>query len=336
VSYPFQFAPATLSITLGRDRAFRLYQVVRRVNEKMDQPIENDETAHATDANISIAQALLKATEILDNAGVPEARREASSLLSHVIGRDRTFVISHAEDLIEASALKVFESLIQRRSQGEPHQYITGLQHFFGLELKVTPDVLIPRPETELLVEAALNLIGNKPSPLICDIGTGSGCIAVALLHEKPGARAVAIDLSEPAIHVARANAIRYEISDRVCFLVSDCFSALNPFAARFDLIVSNPPYVSASALPGLQREVRDHEPQVALTPGGDGLSMIRRLLHDSPSYLNPGGYLVFEIGFDQGQTVREMVSGTVWRFLDIHADLQGIPRIVALQKLPA
>jgi release factor glutamine methyltransferase len=198
----------------------------------------------------------------------------------------------------------------------------------------VTPDVLIPRPETELLVEAAINLLNESVvSPLICDVGTGSGCIVIALLRVRHDAKALAIDISEAAIRVAHVNAHRLGVHERIDFIVSDGFSSLTPRTQGFDLVVSNPPYVSLSALQGLQREVRDYEPLVALKGGVDGLSIIRNLLKESSRYLKPGGCFLFEIGFDQGDAVREMVDMNVWDILDIHPDLQGIPRIVALRR---
>jgi len=192
--------------------------------------------------------------------------------------------------------------------------------------------VLIPRPETELLVEAALEVVKGISAPLICDIGTGSGCIAVTLLCERSDAQAVAVDISEPALSVAEQNAHRHGVSDRITLRISDCFQGLEP--TSFDLVVSNPPYVSASALPGLQREVRDHEPLVALSPGADGLSVIRRLLRDGPAFLNPNGHLIMEIGFDQGETVQTLIDPEQWRPVEIRPDLQGIPRILVVQKL--
>lgn len=287
--------------------------------------------AHSKLRPMSIADSLREATLLLRDAGVPEARREAGSLLSFVIGRDRTFLISHAEDPVADPDLVRFRETVVRRAGGEPLQYITGVQDFFGREFRVTPDTLIPRPETELLVEAALEVIAGEPAPVICDVGTGSGCIAVTLLCERTEARAIAIDVSEAALAVAAENARRHGVSDRIVFDVSDCFDAIE--SREFDLIVSNPPYVSADALPGLQREVRDHEPLVALSPGADGLSVIRRLLHDGPAFLKKSGYLIMEIGFDQGERVQEIIDQRVWRLIGIRPDLQGIPRIVVVQK---
>ena len=280
---------------------------------------------------ISIAEALKRASQELDQSGVAEARREAGSLLSHVIARSRTFLISHAEDQLSEDEWESVEKAVARRAAGEPLQYITGTQDFFGRAFRVTPDVLIPRPETELLVEAALQVM--NAGALICDVGTGSGCIAITLLCERSDACAVAVDISEAALEVARENAAERSVQNRVEFVRSDCFSALNESASEFDLIISNPPYVSANALPGLQREVRDHEPLIALSPGADGLTVIRRLLLDAPEFIRGNGHLLMEIGFDQGETVQQLIDQNVWTLREIRPDLQGIPRIVVLQK---
>lgn len=283
---------------------------------------------------MTIAVALREASQILQSAGVPEARREAGSLLSFVIAKDRTFLISHAEDQLDETSLNQFRETVERRAAGEPLQYITGVQDFFGREFRVTPDVLIPRPETELLVEAALEVVGGPAAaPFICDVGTGSGCIAVTLLCEISQARAVALDKSPAALEVAKLNAGNLSVADRAVFMVSDCFESLDSREYHFDLIASNPPYVSAGVLAGLQREVRDHEPIIALSPGPDGLSMIHLLLKEAPAFLKQKGYLIMEIGFDQGERVQALVDAGVWRSLELRPDLQGIPRIVVLQK---
>ena len=280
--------------------------------------------------NYSIAEALRESARMLEGGGVPDARREAGSLLSFVLDKDRTFLISHAEDAVDDECLDRLREFAERRAAGEPLQYITGFQDFYGREFRVTPDVLIPRPETELLVEAAL-AVNTDSEAFICDVGTGSGCIAITLLCEIPKARAVAVDKSAAALEIARDNAAKHAVADRAVFVVSDCFDALEP--REFDLIVSNPPYVSESALAGLQREVRDHEPLVALSPGPDGLSVIRRLLTEGPAYLKPNGHLLIEIGFDQGEAVRNLVDQSLWLLIEVRPDLQGIPRIVVLQK---
>jgi release factor glutamine methyltransferase len=282
----------------------------------------------------TIAEILREAASELDRAGVPEARREAGSLLSFILGKDRTFLISHADDSVHESSFVRLREFVERRAAGEPLQYITGVQDFYGREFRVTPDVLIPRPETELLVEAALQIVGETgAAPFICDVGTGSGCIAVTLLCEIVNARAVLIDKSPPALEIANFNAQNLSVADRTYFVVSDCFNSLDSRDYEFDLIVSNPPYVAEAALVGLQREVRNHEPLVALSPGGDGLSVIRRLIDEGPAFIKPNGHLLMEIGFDQGEAVENLINGSAWSLREIRPDLQGIPRIVVLQK---
>ncbi len=280
----------------------------------------------------SIGKALTTGANVLRDAGVAEARREAGSLLSAVIGKDRTFLISHAEDQLSEDSLVQFQEFVQRRANREPLQYIVGVQDFFGREFRVTPDVLIPRPETEILVEAALEIAGSG-APSICDVGTGSGCIAVTLLCEVEDARAIGLDKSAAALEIARLNAENLAVSNRIRFAVSDCFASLDPAQEQFDLVVSNPPYVAAAMIDGLQVEVRDHEPLMALSAGPDGLIVIRRLLVESPAFLKKGGHMIMEIGFDQGHVIPELINRDIWDLLEIRPDLQGIPRIVVLTK---
>lgn len=277
-----------------------------------------------------------EAASVLQGAGVPEARREAASLLAHALGRDRAFLITHDDDALSLDDATLYRSLIARRAGGEPAQYITGRQEFYGLDFEVNRDVLIPRPETELLVETALELLRDARAPLVCDVGTGSGCVAVALLRARADALAFGLDISSAALEVAARNAARHGVAGRLTLLASDCFGALdadeNLGETRFDVIVSNPPYIAEQDFDGLQREVREHEPRVALTPGGDGLGVVRRLVTDSPRRLKPGSRLIFEIGFDQHECVAHLVDPKVWTLLDIYKDLQGIPRTVALK----
>ncbi len=281
----------------------------------------------------TIGELIFEGAEILRRAGVPEARRDAGSLMAHSLGQDRTFIISHSDEEVNDDVLHRFRHLLQRRSAGEPLQYITGHQEFFCLNFDVSPDVLIPRPETELLVETALNLIPPKTDSItMVDVGTGSGCITISLLHQRPGWRSVAIDLSPKAIAVAKHNARKHGVETRIDFVVADSLDGLiqQPI---FDLIVSNPPYVAEDAMTGLQREVRDYEPRLALTPGGDGLRVIRKLVNQSGLMLKTGGYLVIEIGFDQRERVEELVDSSIWELIEIYQDLQGIPRTVTLRK---
>ena len=282
----------------------------------------------------SIADVLAEASQILRNAGVPDARREAASLLAYTIAKDRTFLISHSEHELSKNELKSFADSVDRRAQGEPLQYITGQQDFYGRLFQVSPDVLIPRPETELLVEAALELISASQTPVrICDVGTGSGCIAISLAAENVNVSGVAVDISPSALEIAKQNAVVNNVDERLTFMLSDCFDALSKDGNLFDLIASNPPYVAGDVVAGLQREVKDHEPMVALTPGSDGLSIIRRLITESTQFLRKDGHLLLEIGFDQGEPVRALVNETHWELVDIRPDLQGIPRIVVLRK---
>ena len=282
----------------------------------------------------SIAEAILEATRALRGAGLSEPRREAGSLLANVLAQDQTFLITHAEILLTVEEVAAFRGHVDRRAGGEPLQYITCSQEFFGLEFEVNRDGLIPRPETELLVESALDLIhGASYAPLICDVGTGTGCISISLLHERPRARAIAVDISAVAARLASQNAARHQIGERISFVVADCFAAFQ-IKACFDLIVSNPPYIADRDWADLQREVREHEPRLALTSGSDGLLMIRRLVKDAPAFLVDGGHLVIEIGYDQRVAVEEMIDPRIWKLLGIRNDLQGIPRTVVLQKL--
>jgi release factor glutamine methyltransferase len=283
---------------------------------------------------VSIGEALQKASERLNWAGVPEARKEARSLLAHVLEVDWSVLITDADKPVADVSLSRFHELVSRRMTGEPAQYITGTQDFYGRRFEVNPDVLIPRPETEGLIETAVSFVSPTISPFwICDVGTGSGCIAITLLCEKHFAHAIGVDISEAALEVAKRNANAHNVANRVSFIQSDCFDALTR-DNTFDLIVSNPPYVSAKVLQGLQREVRDHEPRVALTPGDDGLAIIRRLIKEAPPFLKPGGHLVIEIGFDQSEKIAELLDPEVWELLRIAPDLQQIPRIVVLRRV--
>jgi len=213
---------------------------------------------------------------------------------------------------------------------------LTGHQEFYGLDFIVTPDVLIPRPETEFLIERVMKLVqeSRESSPLIVDVGTGSGCIAVTLAKQLPLARLIATDASRTALDVARTNAEQHGVLDRIEFLEGDL---LKPLAERglegaVDVLASNPPYIDEESRQLLQREVRDWEPHDALFGGADGLDFYRRLIAESPLYLKPGGYVVLEIGFSQVDSVSNMVKGGALELVDITPDLQGIPRTLCLR----
>jgi release factor glutamine methyltransferase len=273
----------------------------------------------------------LRAAEIAD------ARPDARALLSDTLARDHAFLLTHSEEELEPTTLALYRQRIERRAAGEPVQYITGRQEFYGLDFVVSPAVLIPRPETELLVETALELLRETSAPLLCDVGTGSGCIPVTLLHERRDAHAFGLDISADALAIAAQNAARHAVNERLTLRVSDCFDALDSSTPPFTLITSNPPYIPARDVPQLQREVREHEPLNALTPegdeGGDGLSLIRRLIVDAASFLIPGGHLLLEIGHDQHEAVARLIAPEVWTMLDTRRDLQGIPRTVVLRR---
>jgi len=279
---------------------------------------------------VSIESAIQEGAERLRRGAVNEARREAGSLLGHVLERDRGFVIAHAGDSLADTQYQEFHRLISRRTRGEPLQYIIGHREFFKLGFEVSPEVLIPRPETELIVEAALELCKDDPAPFFGDIGTGSGCIAISLLHELPAAVAVATDISPAALNVAQRNADRHGVRERLTLVESDCFTAVC-LTKPFSLIASNPPYVSDAELERVPREVR-FEPRAALAGGPDGLAVIRRLLNESRPFIRPGGHLVFEIGFGQSEPIEKLIDRHIWKLVEIRKDLQGIPRTFILQ----
>jgi len=274
----------------------------------------------------TIAETLQDAARRLCEAGVPNDLLDAQTLLCFTLGRDRTWLIINYREVAESDS-EVYTQLIARRATGEPLQYITGRQEFFGLDFAVSPAVLIPRPESELIVEEVVRL--GWPAPLIVDVGTGSGCLAVAIAREIPTARVIAIDIAAEALAVARQNAVSNGVAAQIEFVNGDL---LGPLTTRASIIVSNPPYIAASEMDGLQREVRDWEPRGALTDEGDGLGFYRRLLHTAPAHLEPGGYLICEIGYQQAAAMRSLVESAIWdgpRFL---TDLQGYERTMVVR----
>lgn len=276
---------------------------------------------------MNVADALNFAAKILRDAEVPDASRDAVLLLQHAIGKNRSFVIAHPEYQLSSREEDLFRLSISRRAAREPLQYILGRQEFYGLDFLVTPAVLIPRPETEMIVERALEILNGEARPRILEIGVGSGCIIISILKNSSAATAVAADISDEAIEVARRNAQMHQVDSRLEIVRSDILEMVR--SERFDLIVSNPPYVPAADLDGLQIEVKDHEPHLALTDGAGGLSIVERIVHGAPRYLEDGGHLLIEIGFDQSERVRELFARDVWAGVEIEPDLQGIPRMV-------
>jgi release factor glutamine methyltransferase len=276
-------------------------------------------------------------------AQVPSHTLATELLLMHALGRDRTWLYTHPEAPLDLADAEKYFALIERRAAGEPTQYLTGKQEFWGLEFEVTPAVLIPRPETEHVMEVALARLGprgfiihlNSGLPReklrVADVGTGSGCLAVALAGELPHAEVFAMDISGAALEVARRNATRHHVADRIHFLQTDLLEALKQEAQFFDLIVSNPPYVARKDAPQLQREVRDHEPQAALFGGPTGVEIYARLIEEAGKLLRPGGILVLELGYNSAEHVRAILKEQkCWTNVTFTNDLAGIPRVTA------
>ncbi len=319
----------------------------------------------------TIAGIISQAVADLVERGVPTPRLDAEVLLAHALGLTRTSLYARLHDSPSTTDTTRYHQLIRRRQQREPLQYITGLQEFWSLEFQVTPAVLIPRPETELIVETALRLLSqppvvsreekspesrvqspeskvwqsairNPPAPSvggqsaihILDVGTGSGCIAIALAKELPDAEIWATDISNAVLAIAQENAQRHSVAERVHFLQGDLLAPFHKQGLTFDLIASNPPYIIYDEIPILQPEVCDWEPLSALDGGPDGLNFYRRLLHESLQYLSSGGWLVMEIGHGQGAAVLQLAQ----QISELMAsscilDYEGRERVITVQK---
>ncbi len=270
---------------------------------------------------------------ILENSKILEPVREAKSILSLVLNKDKSFIIAHTEYELSTFEEENFQQFIKRRANREPFQHIAGKQEFWGLDFIVTPDVLIPRPETELIVEAAIGILQGLENPNFCEVGIGSGCISVSILHELENANAVGLDISEQALQIAEKNAEKSGVAKRLSLAVSDVFGSLEK-DKKFELIVSNPPYIPEKDISDLQIEVRNFDPHIALTDGKNGLTIIEKIVINSPKYLQSNGFLLMEIGFNQSGKVREMFKSDIWQQVEILPDLQGIPRMVKAQIL--
>jgi release factor glutamine methyltransferase len=290
----------------------------------------------------------------LREAGVPSFTLSAELLLLHVATRDRAWLYSHPEENLPQEITDRFFALIARRAAGEPTQYLTGKQEFWGLEFEVTPDVLIPRPETEHVIEVALDrlalreLRAGRPQKTIgeglqiADIGTGSGCIAIALAKELPKAEFVATDISRAALEVAGRNAVRHGVGGRIRFVQGDLLersgeermtSGETAAPLLFDLVASNPPYIGRREAPTLAREVREHEPAHALFGGEEGYEFYGDLIAQAASNLKPCGLLVLELGHDSLPAVQPLLDAANWTRVGITNDLAGIPRVIAAEK---
>src|SRR5467141_668620 len=336
----------------------------------------------ASESQIAVRTVLKQGLAQLREAHVPSFTLAAELLLLHVLGRDRTWIYSHPEEQIGSADADRYFALIARRKTGEPTQHLTGKQEFWGLEFEVTPDVLIPRPETEHIIEVALDRLavrerraGRKQTLAgeglqIADIGTGSGCIAIAIAKELPGAATYATDISSAALAVAQRNAARHSVSDRIRFLECNLLDGFIHRAAAnagislvgaqhaapllatdssstprqspvtshqpplFDLIVSNPPYIGRREAATLMREVRDHEPEIALYGGEEGYELYADLIAQAAAHLKPGGILVLELGHDSLRAVEPLLDAPTWTNVGVTNDLAGIPRVVAAERL--
>ncbi len=322
----------------------------------------------------SVRSLLKRGIAQLREADTPSFTLAAELLLLHVLGRNRTWLYAHPEEIIEDADAQRFFELIARRAAGEPTQHLTGKQEFWGLEFEVTPDVLIPRPESEHVIEVALDRLAlrevrsGRPQKSagdglqIADIGTGSGCIAIALAKELPAANFIATDISPAALAIAKRNATRHALADRIQFIECNLLDAF-PVGAQhaapqsgkmrndtppvfhespvtghrsrpFDLIASNPPYIGRREAPSLAREVRDHEPDSALFGGEEGYELYADLIAQSARHLKPGGILVLELGHNSLPAVQPLLDAANWTNVGVTNDLAGIPRVLAAERL--
>ena len=277
---------------------------------------------------MQLRNALRWSLETLERNDVGSPRLNAETLLMFVLGCNRAYLYAHPERELTEDERQRYEEAVAERSRGVPAQYITGHQEFWGLDFFVSPAVLIPRPETEHLVETAIEIVRDLDHPVIIDVGTGSGCIALALENELPNAEVHATDLSPDALEIARANAARLRL-ERVCFHITDL---LTGFPDQFaDMIVSNPPYVGECEADKVQAQVRKFEPHMAVFGGPEGPELIRKLIAQSAQVLKPKGWLLMEIGYTQSPLLEELLKG--WNDVHFVPDLQGIPRVAVARK---
>ncbi len=271
---------------------------------------------------MTILTALLQGTKLLEDEAIAAPRLTAEVLLTHAMQRERSYLYAHPEEELSEIAWIHYGRYLHERMQGKPTQYITGRQEFYGRGFRVTSDVLIPRPETEHLVEASVSRI--QPRDLVVDVGTGSGAIAITLALET-AAHVFATDISTAALHIAQSNA--RELSARVGLLACELMNGFRE--GSINVLVSNPPYVPRTDQPSLQREVRDYEPHVALFAGPSGLELYERLIADAARVLRPHGWLLLELGYNSLDPVRAMLEHR-WSDIDVIPDLAGFPRVLA------
>jgi release factor glutamine methyltransferase len=298
-------------------------------------PLSNPTSSQTPDSGLMIGDVMFKSAQQLIEAGIDSGSLEATLLLGEATGFDRLSLITRTADVLSVEVAERFASLLARRLTREPLQYILGRTEFMGLEFKVNRSVLIPRSDTETLVESVLDLVEAQNSTgeglRAVDIGTGSGAIAVTLAKFLPAIQVEATDISQGALVTARDNALHHGVLEQITFREGD---ALAPLEGKYDLIISNPPYIPTAEFEELMPEVRDFEPALALTPGEDGLKWYRHFALASSDYLNDGGYLVLEVGHDQGlEVVRLLESSGFWRSVEVQEDIARIQRVIIAQK---
>jgi release factor glutamine methyltransferase len=282
---------------------------------------------------VTVLEAIQRSTDFLVEKGVESPRLQSELLLAHLLKLPRMQLYLNFERPLSTEETEGIRRLVQRRGRREPLQHVVGTTSFCGLEIAVNPDVLIPRPETELLAERGWEFLkerarSDSPNPTALDFGTGSGCLAIALAHYCPAARVHALDVSRAALEMARQNAMRSTVSNNIEFIAGDGFAAL-PRGARFDLVISNPPYIPSAEIAGLQPEVRDYDPRLALDGGGDGLDFFRRLAAGAKPFLQPGGKIMMEFGDGQAERIKEIFQRQMWVVEAVIDDYNQRQRIV-------
>jgi len=285
---------------------------------------------------MQLKQAIDNAYQLFIEHDVPSPRLNAELLLMFVLGRERAYLYAHPERELIADEQTQYDEVIRERARGCPTQYITGHQEFWGLDLLVSPAVLIPRPETEHVVETVIELVREYgfagPGRIrLVDVGTGSGCIALALASELPLTEIHGCDICDDALEMARVNAARLALGGKVLFRRSDLLSVYPD--EKFDFVISNPPYVGEAEADKVQRQVREFEPKIAVFSGREGMDIYRRLIPEAYEHLRPGGWLVCEIGYSEEENVRALLAG--WKDVQVTPDLQGIPRVLAARRPP-
>ena len=273
---------------------------------------------------------LQRATMILEAGGIETARQDAEWLLASLLEVDRFALYLDPSRRLSTPRVTRYLALIERRAAREPLQYLLGWEDFHGLRLAVTPDVLVPRPETEGLVQWAVEMLGGRPDPVVADLGTGCGAIACAIARALPAAEVLAVELSAGALAVASRNVRALALSSRVRLLAGDLFAPLGSIPASLDLVVANPPYLPSAVIPSLPPEVSRYEPRAALDGGPDGMAVIRRIVAGAPTVLKPGGWLLMEIGEEQAGPLASLMAAEGFSRIRARRDLNGVERYIS------